>query len=170
MRWGWTILAVVFSITSTLANCDQDLKALYLESELFRLHQDNAPGMAVVVIVTRDQKVLMNQRSSGYWGFAGGKYEASDASIAECAKREALEEAGIKIRNLQLKQLQRIFIEEQGKVFVSAIVTAEIESGEPKLLEPEKSLDWKWFRWNELPNPLFPPNQTLIAKGFSPFQ
>jgi 8-oxo-dGTP diphosphatase len=34
--------------------------------------------------------------------------------------------------------------------------------------EPAKCSAWGWFRWSELPRPLFPPLTSLYASGFVP--
>ena len=43
-----------------------------------------------------------------------------------------------------------------------------LEFGEPTVCEPNKRLGWRWFKWAELPTPLFQPLATLHASGFVP--
>jgi len=45
----------------------------------------------------------------------------------------------------------------------------EYDSGEAKVMEPEKCEKWNWFEWNNLPEPLFLPIQNLLKKGYIPF-
>ncbi len=35
-------------------------------------------------------------------------------------------------------------------------------SGHPEVLEPHKCENWNWFEWDNLPQPLFAPIQSLI--------
>jgi 8-oxo-dGTP diphosphatase len=47
-------------------------------------------------------------------------------------------------------------------------VVAVSDEGEPAVREPDKCLGWHWFRWSELPSPLFQPLRTLVSSGFVP--
>ena len=46
---------------------------------------------------------------------------------------------------------------------------ADYDSGEPTVLEPEKAEQWGWYKWDELPKPLFLPMKNLVKKGFKPY-
>jgi len=46
----------------------------------------------------------------------------------------------------------------------------DYNSGEVKVLEPEKSECWKWFTWDNLPDPLFLPIKNLREQNFNPFE
>ena len=48
-------------------------------------------------------------------------------------------------------------------------MVCDYKSGEAKVLEPNKCLEWEWFRWDELPKELFLPAINLVKKGFDPF-
>jgi 8-oxo-dGTP diphosphatase len=164
VRGAWGVICFLTSFAIYANDCTQDLRTL---SQSYA--KPGQPlGLAVIVILVRDGKVLMGERKSGYWGFGGGKYEACDHSIEQCASREIREEMGVEIKNLKLKKLQHIFIEEQGKQFVSAIITAETDQ-EPRAVDPDKNKNWTWFSWSKLPTPLFAPNIALVEEGFRPF-
>ena len=61
------------------------------------------PGAAVVCL--KDDRVLLAQRgrepNKGRWSFPGGKIEAGETA-RETARREALEETGIRVRVLEV--------------------------------------------------------------------
>jgi 8-oxo-dGTP diphosphatase len=58
--------------------------------------------------------------------------------------------------------------EAEGKHYVTLFVAAHSAVGEPALSEPDKCSEWRWFRWSDLPTPLFQPLATLHASGFVP--
>ena len=64
---------------------------------------DERPKVGVGVIIIKDGKVLLGKRKNahgeGSWSFPGGHLEFNE-ELFDCAKREVLEETGIKIKNL----------------------------------------------------------------------
>jgi 8-oxo-dGTP diphosphatase len=132
---------------------------------------DNRPKIGVGVCVIRDNKVLLGKRKGshggGSWSFPGGHLELNE-DIEACAKREVLEEAGIKIKNLKLGTFTNDIFEKEEKHYVTLYVVAEYDSGEVKIMELEKCEEWGWFEWNNLPQPLFIPIQNLLKQGYNP--
>jgi 8-oxo-dGTP diphosphatase len=57
---------------------------------------------------------------------------------------------------------------EAGRHYVTLFVVARSSPGEPRVCEPAKCACWQWFRWSELPQPLFPPLASLHQSGFVP--
>ena len=134
---------------------------------------DKTPRIGVGVIIKRDEKVLLGQRKNahgtGSWCPPGGHLEFME-TIEACAIRETLEEVGAYIKNIQKPVFTEDFFKREGKHYITMLVTAEWDSVEPQLLEPEKCERWDWFSWNELPSPLFLPMQNHIDQGYNPFQ
>jgi len=56
----------------------------------------------------------------------------------------------------------------EGKRYVTLFVVARSAAGESRLLEPEKCSQWRWFRWSELPAPLFQPLASVHNTGYVP--
>jgi len=112
------------------------------------------------IIIVKDGKTLLAKRKKktlgdGHWGSSGGHVEIGETP-AQAAIREAKEELGIEVGNLQFL----ICIDEQwldGKQYIDIIFLADIISGEPKNMEPEKIEAVGWFPVNDLPEPMFPP-------------
>ena len=137
------------------------------------LMREDIPKIGVgVIVVNKDGRILagkrINSHGAGTWAFPGGRLEEGE-SVFECARREALEEAGIKINNLRAAT----FTEDDfgdGKKFVTLFVSSELEPGEPKTMEPLKCEGWHWFNWSEIPQPRFLPLQHLFEHGFNPFK
>jgi 8-oxo-dGTP diphosphatase len=131
------------------------------------------PKVGVGVIVIKNDLVLLGKRKSshgnGSWGFPGGHLELNE-TIEACAKREVEEETGLTITDMKSGPYTNdIFIEDK-KHFVTLFVIAKAPNKEPKIMEPQKCDEWRWFRWDELPEPLFLPIINLKKSGFSPFK
>ena len=121
--------------------------------------ENNITKVGVGVMVFKEGKVLFKKRKNshgdGEYSFLGGHLEYME-SFEECAKREVLEEAGIKIKNIRLNYLANIK-KYDPKHYVDIGVIADWESGEPQVLEPEKNEFWEWYDIDNFPEPLFYP-------------
>jgi 8-oxo-dGTP diphosphatase len=133
---------------------------------------DTRPEIGVGVIVRKDNVVLLGRRKNshgdGTWSFPGGHLERNE-SVTDCARREVLEETGLRIGNLSQGPYTNDIFEREAKHYVTLFVISDYESGELTVREPEKCDAWKWFEWHNLPDPLFLPIQNLIKTSFDPF-
>ena len=131
----------------------------------------HAPRVGVGVLVLRGDLLLLGHRAgahgAGTWAPPGGHLEFGE-TVAQCALREVLEETGLEVGSLRQGPYTSDFFASAGKHYVTLFIVARWVSGEPKVLEPTKCLGWHWFRWSELPQPLFQPLQTLRLTGFDP--
>lgn len=120
--------------------------------------------VGIGVMVFKDGKVMMGKRKgshgAGDYAFTGGHLEYME-SFEECAKRETLEEAGIIIKNIKFLSLGNID-QFAPKHVVGIGVTAEWESGEPTVMEPDKRESWEWYDLDNIPEPLFFPAKLMI--------
>jgi len=118
----------------------------------------------VGVMIFKDGKVLMGERKgshgSGEYSFPGGHLEFGE-SFEECVKRETFEETGVKIKNIKFQCLSNIY-KHSGRQDVLVSFIADWESGEDKIMEPEKCNSLNWYDLNNLPSPLFYPSEVLI--------
>ncbi|MDD5147765.1 MAG: NUDIX domain-containing protein [Candidatus Daviesbacteria bacterium] len=122
------------------------------------------PKVGIGVLVFKNGKVLLGKRTgshgAGEYAFPGGHLEFGE-SIIECAKRECLEEAGIKIKNVRFLRLYNLK-KYKGKHYVDIGLTAEWKSGIPKVLEPAKIEGWRWYEFDKLPKPLFKTTRSYL--------
>ena len=129
------------------------------------------PRVGVGAIVLRDGLVLLGRRlgshGAGDWALPGGHLEFGEG-VVECAAREVLEETGLVIRDGVTGAYTSDVFSREGRHYITLFVVARSEAGEPVVREPEKCAGWQWFRWSELPQPLFQPLATLRASGFVP--
>ncbi len=134
---------------------------------------EKRPLVGLGVAVLKDGKVLLGKRKNshgaGTWCFPGGHLEFGE-SFEDCARRETLEETGVNIKNVRLGTVTNDIFEKEKKHYITVYMIAEHESGEARVMEPEKSEAWRWFRWDDLPRPLFLCMEGLIAQGFDPFR
>jgi 8-oxo-dGTP diphosphatase len=121
------------------------------------------PQVGAGVVIIRDGKTLLAKRKgahgSGMWGSMGGHIEFGESPI-ETVKREAREELGIEIGNVEFAMVMNMIRE--GKHYLDVSFTAEIVSGEPKIQEPERIEAIEWFALGNLPSPLFPPVEAVL--------
>lgn len=129
------------------------------------------PQVGIGVIVLRDGKVLLGRRKGshgeGSWALPGGHLEFGE-TIEACAAREVLEETGLTIRQIRRGPYSSDHFHDEGKHYVTLFVIAEGAEGDPELREPAKCDGWEWFRWSDLPHPLFLPLKSLVATGYEP--
>ena len=101
------------------------------------------------------KRAAQKSLGSGHWGSAGGHVEPGETP-AEAAIRETKEELGIVVGNLKFL----VCLDEQwkdGRQYVDIIFLADILSGEPKSMEPDKIESVGWFPLDDLPEPMFAP-------------
>lgn len=137
------------------------------------MSDEKHPRVGVGVCICRDGKVLLGKRIGSHgahtWSFPGGHLEFGE-SIEECARREVLEETGISLSNVRKGPYTNDFFEQEKKHYATLFVIADSPTGTPRIMEPEKCLEWKWFAWDALPHPLFLPLIHLKETRFSPFE
>jgi 8-oxo-dGTP diphosphatase len=104
---------------------------------------------------------------SGTWQFPGGHLEFNE-TIEDCARREVLEETGVRIKSLRLGPYTNdMFVKEQ-KHYITLFVLAQYASGVLQVREPEKCERWEWLVWPPDSRPLFLPARNLLKKNFNP--
>ena len=115
------------------------------------------PKIGVGVMTLKDGKVLLGRRKGshgeGEYAFPGGHLEYME-SFENCARREVLEECGIEIENIRFQLLSNV-TKYAPKHYIHIGLIADWKSGEPQLLEPEKSESWGWYALDDLPEPIF---------------
>ena len=92
----------------------------------------------------------------------------SVSSVEECAAREVMEETGLDVEVVGRGPYTSNIFPEEDKHYVTLFVVARALTGNPMVREPAKCSGWRWFRWSELPSPLFPPLSSLYVSGFVP--
>ncbi|HET9205448.1 MAG TPA: NUDIX hydrolase [Burkholderiaceae bacterium] len=129
------------------------------------------PRVGVGVIVWRDGRVLLGQRKgahgAGTWALPGGHLEFGE-TVEHCAQREVREETGLDITVVARGPYTNDVFADVGRHYVTVFVIAHAPHGEPRLCEPAKCAEWRWCRWGDMPEPVFPPLAQLRASGYVP--
>jgi 8-oxo-dGTP diphosphatase len=132
---------------------------------------ENIPKVGVGVIINKNGKFLFGKRKNhhgdGDWSLPGGHLEFKE-SWEECARREVKEETNIKIKNIRFATVTNDIFNKENKHYITIFVLADFESGEVKNMEPESCDCWDWFKWDQLPHPLFIPIKNLLKMKFNP--
>lgn len=124
------------------------------------------PMVGVGIIITRGERTLLLHRhhahGTGTWSSPGGHLEFGE-SPEDCARREAKEETGLDLVDVRFKCLTNDIFQAEGKHYITIWMEGESEAGEAVVDAPEEAFEIGWFRWDELPEPLFLPLQNLLA-------
>ncbi len=112
-------------------------------------------------LIIRENQVLLGERKKKegasdwdtFWYTRGGRCYEGETPEA-CLVREVSEEIGVSDPSIKsfLAQYPGALEDEHGRDTVFAYLLSISE--EPRLMEPEKFLQWKWFSINELPENL----------------
>ena len=119
--------------------------------------EESRPRVGIGLFIFKDGKVLLGKRKGkhapGVYAGPGGHLESMEAFVT-CAKREAMEEAGIEIDNIKFLCITN-FQEYAPRHYVDIGLIAEWRRGEPKALELDKCEGWDWYDIEKTPEPLF---------------
>ncbi|MGH3651635.1 NUDIX domain-containing protein [Glutamicibacter sp.] len=124
-------------------------------------------------ILRRGNDVLLQLRSGtgymdGFWSTAAaGHVEPGEAADA-AAVREAREELGIRIAGPQLQPLCTVHRNQPGGTRVGACVDffflVRQWSGTPRLMEPGKAAELRWFPLDALPRNLVEQERLVLSR------
>ena len=105
-------------------------------------------------IVNEKGELLLQQRNrdpeKGFWSIPGGKVEWME-TFEDAVKREVKEECDVEITVEKLLGICDHIVKQENQHWVSPSFLCKIKKGEPKIMEPSKHLDMKWFNLNSLP-------------------
>jgi 8-oxo-dGTP diphosphatase len=128
---------------------------------------DKRPKVGLAVYVMRDGKFLMGKRlgshGEGSWCVPGGHLEFGE-SFEDCARREVLEETGMKIKNIKFLGITNDIFTSEDKHYITISMRADWAAKEPVICEPDKYIDQSWFTLDALPSPLFLPLENLLKQ------
>ncbi len=121
------------------------------------INPEQRPRVGIGVMILKEGKVLLGKRKGshgeGEWAFPGGHLEYMEG-FEECARRETKEETGIEIKNVHFQFLANMK-KYAPKHYAHIGLIADWTSGDPRVCEPDKCEEWKWFDVSALPKQMF---------------
>ncbi len=130
-------------------------------------------GVGVIIIDDTGRVLLERRRDNGMWGLIGGGVDPGE-SVAEAARREALEESGLTV---EITGLVGVYSEAgQGRIvtypdngdsrhLVDIVLTAKIVSG--RLRASDESFELAFFPASGLPGDLVLPARVPLEDYFA---
>lgn len=123
---------------------------------------------SVYLILIKENKILLLRRFNtsfmdGYYSLVAGHLDGGETFLGAIV-REAKEEAGLIVKpgNLEVVHTMHRKVEDHERVDI--FLTAKNWSGEPKIMEPNKCDDLRWFDLNNLPENTVPYVRQAIDK------
>jgi len=127
------------------------------------------PESVLVVIHTPALDVLLIERADkpGYWQSVTGSLDAPDEPLADTARREVLEETGIRaglLRDWGLSTVYEIYPVWRHRYAPGVKQNTEhvfglmVEVGTPVVLNPREHLRHQWLPWREAADLCFSPS------------
>lgn len=122
------------------------------------------------LVLVRDGAVLLGKRhpDSDYapsaWHVPAGHREPGESALA-CMVRETAEETGLVVEADDLALVHTVDMSNPGSPFprVQLFFTADRWHGEPRVLEPDRCTEWRWWPLDALPEPLVEYTRTALT-------
>ncbi|HET8717066.1 MAG TPA: NUDIX domain-containing protein [Nocardioidaceae bacterium] len=119
-----------------------------------------------------DQVLLQLRQNTGYrdghWAAAAAGHVEKGESVFAAARREALEEVGVRLEDLQpVCAMHRTDAADRAAAIderVDYFFTSRAWSGTPQIREPDKCAELRWFDLAALPDPVV-PHEKVVLEG-----
>lgn len=124
---------------------------------------------AVHLILIENQKILLQRRY--HTGYEDGNYSVvaghidGNESVIKAMQREALEEAGIKIKEEDLEIVHVMHRKTPDRESIDYFLTCKKYEGKITIMEKNKCDELKFYQLDELPNNIIP----YVRKGIEHF-
>lgn len=103
-----------------------------------------------VLLLKRPKSITPDRTTSDMWSVTGGEVEFMEKA-EEAMKREVMEEIGVEVEVIKPIEYHDQILEKSKVHWHCQSFHCKVKSGEPKILEPEKCEDLKWFDPKNIP-------------------
>jgi 8-oxo-dGTP diphosphatase len=121
------------------------------------------PLVGVGVVFIRNNTIFLAKRLGAHgedtWGSAGGHLEFGE-TLEDCARREAMEELGVQVKEVTFLCISNIVAYD--KHYVDIEFLGDIDDQSPSVIEHDSFTEYGWYPLNDLPEPLFEPIRYAI--------
>ncbi|MEW6568080.1 MAG: NUDIX domain-containing protein [Chloroflexota bacterium] len=107
-------------------------------------------GQGRILLLKRSGLLDPSRSTVGLWSNPGGEVDFGE-TVEQAAVREAREELGVDITVERTIGFSDQILPQAGLHWHLVTFLARIAAGEPRILEPEKVGELRWFRVEELP-------------------
>lgn len=121
---------------------------------------------AVGLLLMKEEKILLLRRfntgwEDGNYSLISGHLDGNE-SVTATMIREAKEEVDITIKKEDMRVIHTIHRRSADFEYIDFFIVASNWEGEPKVMEPDKCDDLRWFSVNALPDNIVPRIKELI--------
>ena len=120
------------------------------------------PYVGIGCIVVRSGKLLLVRNQRGLWSTPGGHLDFGESPDV-CAAREAFEETGVRVTNVQFVAITNDVLADVGKHYLTVWMRGDAEVGAAQICDPAEINELGWFSPDQLPTPLHLYFQNLLA-------
>lgn len=124
---------------------------------------------AVMVLLKSENKVLLQKRSNtgymdDYWDFSATGHVEFGESMKVAGVRETLEEIGVVIseENMNIITMMHKYTKDSKLTYFNGFFIVDKFEGLPKIMEPHKCSDLRWFDLDELPEMIIPDRKLAL--------
>jgi 8-oxo-dGTP diphosphatase len=119
------------------------------------------------LLICKGDSLLFGKRKNCYgagsWGLPGGHLIFNER-LVDAACREAKEELGVDIKPTELNMVSVVddLQAENNLHYIHVSFELRDPAFEPKLMEPERCEEWRYFPISELPQDIFGPHKAIL--------
>jgi len=146
-----------------------------MSHDLIEVTPKPKPRAGFGILLLKNGKVLLGKRNDnaekassylhgeGTWTMPGGSLKFQE-DLKDAAIREVLEETGIflKPEDLKIVSVTNDRVSDNHFVTIGWFCKEVPNNQEPRVMEPDKITEWKWFDIKELPKPMYLASEKLL--------